>query len=151
VKATTRNNVKQAPMKKKQQLARAVAEAAPANLWNAGAEMMQRLMEAPLTLVSVTDTDTPGRFDGLDRRLDKVEALLEKLVRQKTVKDWYSTAEVAELLGKAESTVREWCRLGRVCAEKRRSGRGAFPAWVVSREELERYQREGLLPTRTPA
>ena len=135
-------------MKKKQQLARAVAEAAPANLWNAGAEMMQRLMEAPLTLVSVTDTDTPGRFDGLDRRLGKVEALLEKLVRQKTVKDWYSTAEVAELLGKAEFTVREWCRLGRVRAEKRMSGRGAFPAWVISHDELQRYQREGLLPLR---
>jgi hypothetical protein len=139
-------------MMKKQQPALAVAApAAPASQWNAGADMMKRLTEGPLTLVSFTDAGTPERFDGLDRRLDKVEALLEELVRQKTVKEWYSTAEVAEMLGRAEFTVREWCRLGRVRAEKRMSGRGAFPAWVISHDELQRYQREGLLPTRTPA
>ncbi len=61
-------------------------------------------------------------------------------------KGWYSTAEVAKLLGKAEFTVGEWCRLGQVRAEKRKSGRGGFPAWVVSHEELVRFQREGLRP-----
>ena len=42
-------------------------------------------------------------------RLDKVEALLADLIRLRTQKDYYSTAEVATLLGKAEFTVREWC------------------------------------------
>ena len=81
-------------------------------------------------------------------RLERIERLI---VEQKSVKEWYATEEFARLVGKAEFTVREWCRLGRIRAEKRRSGRGAFPAWVVAREEVLRYQREGLLPTRTPA
>src|SRR5439155_11161778 len=79
-------------------------------------------------------------------RLDRLEALLLVLVERETVKDWYTTEEVAKLLGKAEFTVREWCRLGRIRAEKRKSGRGAHPAWVVSHDELQRYRREGLLP-----
>jgi hypothetical protein len=82
--------------------------------------------------------------------LDRLEALLETLVHKGTAKEWYSTADVAALVGKAEFTVREWCRLGRVRAEKQRSGRGKYPSWVVSHEELVRYQRDGLLPIRQP-
>jgi hypothetical protein len=81
-------------------------------------------------------------------RLERIEAALSLLIEQRTVKDWYATDEVARLVGKAEFTVREWCRLGRIRAEKRMSGRGAFPAWVISHQELLRYQREGLLPLR---
>jgi Helix-turn-helix domain len=81
-------------------------------------------------------------------RLDRIEAAITLLGEERAVKDWYTTAEMATLLGKAEFTVREWCRLGRVRAEKQLSGRGAFPAWIVSRDELRRYQREGLLPLR---
>lgn len=90
------------------------------------------------------------RFGELLERLGRVEAALTLLVRERTVKDWYTTAEIADMLGKAEFTVREWCRLGRIRAEKRLSGRGAYPAWVISREELLRYQREGLLAGDTP-
>ena len=85
-------------------------------------------------------------FAELLERLGRMEEALMLLVRQRTVKDWYSTAEIAEILGKAEFTVREWCRHGRLHAEKRRSGRGPFPAWVISQAEVLRYQREGLLP-----
>ncbi len=53
------------------------------------------------------------------QRLDRIETLLEQLIGQRTVKDWYTVAEVAEMLGRAEFTVREWCRLGRVYASKR--------------------------------
>jgi len=68
----------------------------------------------------------------LMQRLDKIEATLAALVEHQTVKDWYSTEEVASLLGKAEFTVREWCRLGRIRAEKRaaavaNTSRGLFP------------------------
>src|SRR5207244_3996282 len=86
----------------------------------------------------------------IEQRLDSIETMLVALVERQTVRDWYSTDEFARVVGKAEFTVREWCRLGRVRAEKRKSGRGAFPAWVVSHAELLRYQREGLLPIEKP-
>ncbi len=81
-------------------------------------------------------------------RLERIEAVLVLLTEQQTAKEWYATDELARILGKAEFTVREWCRQGRIRAEKRISGRGAFAAWVVSHDELLRYQREGLLPLR---
>jgi hypothetical protein len=76
-------------------------------------------------------------------RLERIERLI---VEQKTAKEWYATEEFARLVGKAEFTVREWCRLGRIRAEKRQTGRGPHAAWVVSHSELQRYRRSGLLP-----
>lgn len=84
--------------------------------------------------------------DELLARLTNIETLLASLVEQRTVKEWYSTAEVATLLGKAEFTVREWCRLGRVHAEKKKAGRGVASEWIVSHAELTRIRNEGLLP-----
>ena len=81
--------------------------------------------------------------------LDKLDALavaVRTLAEHRSVQDWYTTAEVAERCGKAEFTVREWCRLRRIHAEKRNSGRGPHAAWVISHQELLRLQREGLLP-----
>ena len=86
------------------------------------------------------------QLEMLLQNLDRIEAALADLQKQRTVKDYYSTDEAAALLGKAEFTVREWCRLGRIHAEKRMSGRGAHPAWVIGHSELQRYQKEGLLP-----
>ncbi|MCY2993348.1 MAG: helix-turn-helix domain-containing protein [Planctomycetota bacterium] len=82
----------------------------------------------------------------LVQRLERIETLLEQLVSQRTVKDWYTIAEVAQILGRAEFTVREWCRLGRVSASKRECGRGRAKEWIISHEELTRIQNEGLLP-----
>lgn len=84
----------------------------------------------------------------VEERLEKIESLLVALVERETIKDWYATDEFARLVGKAEFTVREWCRHGRVRAEKRNSGRGSYPSWVISHQELLRYRREGLLPAR---
>jgi hypothetical protein len=84
----------------------------------------------------------------LTQRLDRIEAVLTTLLDRETVKDWYSTDEFARLVGKAEFTVREWCRLGRVRAEKKGSGRGRYQSWVVSHAELLRYRQHGLLPVR---
>ncbi len=81
-----------------------------------------------------------------DERLDRIEELLLQIVRQKTVKDWYTTSEVGEILDRAEWTVREWCRLQRVTADKRPCGRGNSQEWIISHEELLRIQNEGLLP-----
>jgi hypothetical protein len=82
----------------------------------------------------------------LEARLGRMEALLAALVARETIKDFYDIEEFAQLVGKAEFTCREWCRLGRIRGQKRQSGRGAHPAWVVSHQELERYRRDGLLP-----
>jgi hypothetical protein len=81
----------------------------------------------------------------IEERLDRIESLLAALVERQQVREWYTTEEFALIVGKAEFTVREWCRHGRITAKKRLSGRGAFAAWVISHEELLRYQREGLL------
>ncbi|HEV3163960.1 MAG TPA: hypothetical protein VGZ22_07995 [Isosphaeraceae bacterium] len=83
-----------------------------------------------------------------EERLEKIECLLTILVDRQAIKAWYTTEEFARMTGRAEFTVREYCRLGRVHAEKRKSGRGAFTAWVLSHEEYLRFQREGLLPQR---
>ena len=74
----------------------------------------------------------------IEERLTRIEEALRLLVQQKTVKDWYTTAEVAQLLGKAEFTVREWCRLRRVHARKRPCGRGLSQEWIISHAELQR-------------
>jgi len=84
--------------------------------------------------------------DELLARLAKIETLLAELVAQRMIKEWYTTAEVAAILGKAEFTVREWCRLRRVHAEKKRCGRGVASEWIVSHAELTRIRNEGLLP-----
>lgn len=82
----------------------------------------------------------------LDERLEKIESLLVVLVERQQKKEWYSVEEFARIVGRAEFTCREWCRNSRIQAEKKASGRGAFAAWVISHDELLRYQREGLLP-----
>jgi len=79
-------------------------------------------------------------------RLARIERALADLVRERSEKEWYTTAEAAVLLGKAEFTVREYCRLGRVHATKRQCGRGASLEWIIAHSELERIRNEGLLP-----
>lgn len=81
----------------------------------------------------------------LCERLDRIEDLLRRLAQERVAQKSYSTSDVAKLLGKAEFTVREWCRQGRVHAEKRSCGRGNSQEWMISHEELTRIQAEGLL------
>lgn len=104
------------------------------------------------TKVEHSDDGHPARdlVDELLGRLVRIETALEQLLRQKTVKEWYTTEEVAEVVGKAPFTVREWCRHGRVNATKRDCGRGNSKEWIISREELMRIQTEGLLPEDAP-
>jgi hypothetical protein len=93
-----------------------------------------------------TSNETPD----LAQRLDRIEQMLQSLIEQRTIKEWYTTAEVAKVLGKAEFTVREWCRLGRVRAQKKKCGRGTSSEWIISHEELTRVHNEGLLPEAHP-
>ena len=85
----------------------------------------------------------------VEAKLVRVESALDLLVKQQTVKEWYLTKDVALILRKKEYTVREWCRLGRVHAQKLRNGRGNQGEWRISHEELIRIQNEGLLPDRS--
>ncbi len=89
----------------------------------------------------------------LEEKVDKLLAVVERLEaevlqlsRKQATQEWYTTEEFARLIGRSEYTVREWVRLSRVRAEKRRSGRGRYFAWVISHAELLRFQREGLIP-----
>jgi Helix-turn-helix domain len=77
-------------------------------------------------------------------RLDELRAIITAHLPG-ILQSWYGTAETAKQLGKSEYTVREWCRLGRINAQKRISGRGKHASWVISHDELQRICREGLL------
>jgi hypothetical protein len=79
-------------------------------------------------------------------RLKRIESMLVTLIEHRQVQDCYDTKTVAKILGKSAYSVREWCRLGRVRAEKRQCGRGTSLEWMISHEELMRIRSEGLLP-----
>ncbi len=84
----------------------------------------------------------------LARMDERITELRDLVVCQRTIKDWYTNEEFAALVDKAEFTTHEWCRHGRIRAEKRQSGRGKHCDWVIAHDELLRYRREGLLPNR---
>lgn len=88
--------------------------------------------------------DLETRICGMEATLAEIR---EMLANRQVAKDWYTVREVAESLERSEFTVREWCRLGRVHAEKRACGRGHSKEWIVSSVELTRIQNEGLLPS----
>jgi hypothetical protein len=80
------------------------------------------------------------------KELHEVTAMLAVLVERQQVREWYSVEEFARIVERAEFTCREWCRHGRIRAEKKGSGRGAYASWAISHAELLRFQKEGLLP-----
>jgi hypothetical protein len=87
----------------------------------------------------------------VEETLSEIKGMLACLLQREQVKDWYSTAEVAAIVGRAEYTVREWCRQARVMARKRSSGRGKGGEWLISHDGLTRLRNEGLLPVQRPA
>jgi hypothetical protein len=78
--------------------------------------------------------------------LDRIETKLDQIINRHQIQDYYSTSDIAEILKRSEFTVRQWCRLHRVHAEKRPCGRGRSQEWMISHVELQRIQSEGLLP-----
>lgn len=77
---------------------------------------------------------------------DMVADLHCQSTSEATRKEWYSTAEAAQVLQKRPFTVREWCRLSRIIARKRPTGRGDAVEWEISHEEIDRIRNHGLLP-----
>lgn len=74
------------------------------------------------------------RLQSLEEGLAEVKILLRQLLTETQQKQKlgqselhrvsYSTEELAAVVGKSSFTVREWCRLGRINATKRQTGRG---------------------------
>ena len=63
------------------------------------------------------------------RILEGLAELRAIVLDQRAVHEAYTTAEVAKILGEAEFTVREWCRLGRM-REQARQRPGQAPGLV---------------------
>ena len=87
-------------------------------------------------------------MEGIEDRLSRIEAMLRELTQRQAVKEYYTPEEFARIVGREAFTCREYCRLGRIRAQKKASGRGKHAAWVIPHAELLRFQREGLLPDR---
>ena len=118
-------------------------------------DLQDLLFADSITAVPAGKADMLARIEGdgslrdsafLAEQLDRIERKLDSLIELRTIRDWYGIPEAAEILGKAEFTVREWCRLGRVNAEKRPCGRGRSQEWIIAHSEILRIQKEGLLP-----
>jgi transposase len=101
-------------------------------------------LRAVFSFLEAAMNSTLPTLEAVMAKLAQIEEVLVSLVREKTIKDFYSTAEVAKLVGKSEYTVREWCRGGRVQATKKAYARGAHPEWLISQAELTRLRNEGL-------
>jgi hypothetical protein len=76
--------------------------------------------------------------------------MLQALLQGKEPRENYSVEQFAERVQRDPFTVREWCRLGRIRAGKKGSGRGRYRAWVIGHAELLRFEGEGLLPIQRP-
>lgn len=79
-------------------------------------------------------------------RLDRIEATLQTLVKERLVQDWYDTRAAAEFLDRSPYTVRKYCRDGRILGEKRSCGRGKSKEWMIAHQELVRTKAQGLRP-----
>lgn len=79
---------------------------------------------------------------GLSKRIDDLTRLIERETPAEM-----STEEFSERVNRAPFTVRAWCREGRIKSRKDADS-GKF---VISRDELLRYQAEGLLAPQSPA
>ena len=99
-----------------------------------------------------------SQFNALQHRIENLESTISHLdgrlsehpapVSGPPQREYYSTQEFAELVDRSEYTVREWCRLERINAEKCDSGRGDAKSWKIPADELQRFQDHGLLPLR---
>jgi hypothetical protein len=84
----------------------------------------------------------------LSHRLANVERVLaeihEVVMNQRVEKEWYTTSELAEAMGKSQYTVQErWCNEGRIDCEKD----PATGKWRIPGHEFRRLKNGGgLLP-----
>lgn len=87
------------------------------------------------------------RLRALEGSLTTIEQSVAKQEAEPTIRrEYYSVPEFAGLVERGEYTVREWCRMARIHAEKCESGRGEAKSWKIPAAELQRYRDHGLLP-----
>lgn len=95
--------------------------------------------------------DLLDRFASLEEMVTTIEqsiASTDAANDPSPAREYYSVLEFAGLVGRGEYTVREWCRMERINAEKCETGRGDAKSWKIPADELARYRDHGLLPTR---
>ena len=106
-------------------------------------------METPTEIIG-NETHSETTMARLAKRIEVIESTVmeirELLANPEPQRDWYTVAEVAQKLSRADFTVREWARLGRIYASKRACGRGPTQEWIIAADEVERIRNEGLLP-----
>jgi len=66
-------------------------------------------------------------------------------IQQVLVKEYYTTAEFAQIVGLKPETVQTYLRQGKLNGSKTIVGRGETGEWRISHAELLRYQADGLL------
>jgi hypothetical protein len=91
----------------------------------------------------------PFHDPGLAATLARLEAKVDELIRliknPEPIRTHYNLVELAKLLDLKPGTLRIWCRMGRINAERRAERAGGSKQWRVSLEEVARYQNDGLL------
>jgi hypothetical protein len=79
----------------------------------------------------------------INKKLDRLQQVQSTPVLPSKQK--YTPAEFGAIVGRKPYTVREWCRYGRIQADKVKGvGRGSEEEWRITHDELVRYQNEGL-------
>src|SRR5271154_2308098 len=89
-----------------------------------------------------------GILDILKAHTDEIDRKLERLASRPVERASYTVEEIAVMESRAPYTVREWCRLGQLRAEKTGTQSGPHARWTIPAAEYSRFQREGLLPIR---
>lgn len=79
------------------------------------------------------------RFERLETMLTEILSRLDKLQPAAPHKDYWSPEDLAAALGRKPFTVREWCRLRRINAEKERYSR----LWRIPDSEAQRLLAGG--------
>jgi len=76
-----------------------------------------------------------------------ISELRNLILGQRTIKDWYSTQEIAALASVKPRQVQKWCREERIeCRKRKGVGRGDKEEWEIPHAGLEYYRNNGLKP-----
>lgn len=82
--------------------------------------------------------------------MQHIDKLYERIGEQNSeLPEALSVEQAADYLGRRPYTVRQWCRNGRIKACRAQSGKGPYKEWRISKESIEYYQANGLLPLYT--
>jgi hypothetical protein len=118
----------------------AVARRALETAWREEQASAVSTTDAPAGAVADSSAGaTPDQFAELTSGIAKLHKLVESRKVGSVEKDWYTVAEVAELVKRAIWTIRNACREGRIKAEKGPDGQ-----WRIPRDELVNIQNRGL-------